>query len=125
MKGILLSDFFEIISQDDHENCLKTMVRINEKHPIFIGHFPKNPITPGVCIIQMAKEILMRKFGYAVQMKLGNNMKFMNPINPLVNNTINIDIDYSRDADNLFCQVIVKNTDKCFCKFSATWIPFA
>ena len=118
MKGILLNDFFEITSQDVQENCLKTTVKINAKHRIFDGHFPDRPITPGVCIIQMAKEILMKKFNHALQIKVGNNLKFMNPINPFINDTVDIDVDYKRDGNALSCQIIVKDANKCFGKFS-------
>ena len=41
----------------DH-NKLITRIKLNKDHDIYNGHFPNNPIIPGVIIIQIIKEIL-------------------------------------------------------------------
>ena len=46
----------------DH-NKLITRIKLNKDHDIYNGHFPNNPITPGVIIIQIIKEILEEKVG--------------------------------------------------------------
>lgn len=52
---MLLNDFFKIT---DIKNADKYTISIemNPKHDIYKGHFPGNPITPGVCLTQMVKE---------------------------------------------------------------------
>ena len=121
MKGTLLSDFFEIIYQEEQENCLKTTVKINAQHRIFEGHFPNRPITPGVCIMQMTKEILMRKFNQPFQMSHGDTIKFMNPIDPRINEIVTFEVNY-KEVENLFSvQTIVKHELTIFCKFNARY----
>lgn len=34
---------------------VKTSIILNPLHPIFKGHFPDNPILPGVCMMQNGK----------------------------------------------------------------------
>ena len=33
-------------------------IRLNPDHEIYRAHFPGNPITPGVCIVQIISEVL-------------------------------------------------------------------
>ena len=63
----------------------KIQVRLNADHLIYQAHFPGNPITPGVCIVQMVGELLSERLGR--QLSLGRivNLKFVAPISPLEN----------------------------------------
>lgn len=49
----LLNDFYRIVEQDGR----KCKVEMNGDHKIYKAHFPGNPITPGVCLVQMAVEM--------------------------------------------------------------------
>ena len=48
----LLNDFCTIAGGDTD----KIWLRLNPDHPIYHAHFPGNPITPGVCIVQIVGE---------------------------------------------------------------------
>lgn len=49
---------------------------------IYRAHFPGHPITPGVCIIQVATELLSRQLGVELQLTEVVNAKFLSVINP-------------------------------------------
>ena len=49
----LIDNFFHIVELGDN-SCKMVM---NADHEIYKVHFPDNPITPGVCLVQMATEI--------------------------------------------------------------------
>lgn len=121
MKGILLDDFFEIISQEEVENTLNTTIKLRVNHQIFEGHFPNRPITPGVCLMQIVKEILMRKTQYSLLMVESNNIKFLNPVNPHENDTIMVSITYSYKPSHIAVTVIMSHNTTIFCKFQATY----
>ena len=62
MKNTLLENFYtEISSTFSTENQLdfKCTIHLYAEHPIYKGHFPQIPIAPGVCLVQIIKEILM------------------------------------------------------------------
>ncbi|MCX6330659.1 MAG: hypothetical protein NTZ85_14245 [Bacteroidia bacterium] len=44
--------------QKESVNKLTIQVELKRDHDIFKGHFPGNPILPGVCTIQILKELL-------------------------------------------------------------------
>lgn len=50
---------------------------------IYRAHFPEKPITPGVCIIQIAGELLEQLTGRNLSLVEVVNAKFLAVINPL------------------------------------------
>ena len=58
-------------------------VSLQEKSLIFQAHFPGEPITPGVCIIQIAKELLEDYVQKCYTIKTIKNVKFLNVISPV------------------------------------------
>ena len=55
---MLLDDFFTIIDLEKTDESVISNIKIDPSHKIFEGHFPGNPITPGVVQVQLVKEIL-------------------------------------------------------------------
>jgi 3-hydroxyacyl-[acyl-carrier-protein] dehydratase len=88
---MLLDNFFTItditISQTKDEAIIK--VKLNPNHNIFDGHFPGTPIVPGVCFIQMIKEILTKIVNADLILISSKNIKFQNLVNPLNLNSTN------------------------------------
>jgi 3-hydroxyacyl-[acyl-carrier-protein] dehydratase len=121
MKGILLHDFFEIISQEETENKLNTIIKLKANHRIFEGHFPNRPIVPGVCILQMVKEILMKKTQHNLRMTESSNIKFINIVDPRENDIIMIALNYNHGSALLNISVIVNADAVVFCKFQASY----
>ena len=58
----LINDFFEVIALTPSEGELRCKVKFNPEHFIYKAHFPGNPVTPGVCLVQMAAEILGEQY---------------------------------------------------------------
>lgn len=73
-------------------HSVEVSVRIEKSHPIFEGHFPGQPILPGVCMMQLVKELLESADQKKYQIETAGNMKFLNVIDPTVNDHINASI---------------------------------
>ena len=56
---MLLKDFYTLAELDksDTEN-LKAIIDLNKDHEVYKGHFPGNPVVPGVCLTQLIKEVM-------------------------------------------------------------------
>lgn len=55
----LLSGFYHITqSENINETDWKVRVMLNPQHSLYAGHFPQQPVVPGVCTLQMIKECL-------------------------------------------------------------------
>jgi 3-hydroxyacyl-[acyl-carrier-protein] dehydratase len=55
---------------------------LNASHPIFSGHFPGQPVLPGVCMIQIAKELLEDALKKELALIKADQIKFLTVIDP-------------------------------------------
>lgn len=104
---MLLKDFYKIISLENTvDSKYKAVILINEEHDIFKGHFPGNPIMPGVCMMQIIKELTEQIIGSSLFMQSLSNVKFMALINPFQTPELLLELDVTTTEDDL---VKVKN----------------
>ena len=59
-----------------------TKVVLNAEHAIFQGHFPGQPVLPGVCMVQIAIRIASAMRGEALRMREARSVKFLAPVDP-------------------------------------------
>ena len=90
----LLNDFYIILDSKSTENGISVMVKIDKNHSIFQGHFPNHPVTPGVCTMQIIKELSEKHFGKELMLKTARNVKFMAIINPEENDEVKFDLSF-------------------------------
>ena len=108
---MLLKDFYKLQSLDKTGDQKYTAgIVINAAHDVFKGHFPDNPVTPGVCMMQIIKEITEQVVNAPLTMKSASNVKFMALINPEVTPELKLELEIIETEDAL---IKVKNTT-CF-----------
>ena len=78
----LLDGFYKVNNLAVVDNTATATITINKDHIIFKGHFPGNPVMPGVCMMQIIKEITEKIVKKELFMQSANNIKFMAIINP-------------------------------------------
>ena len=88
-----------------HVVCDLTLA--SKEHAIFKGHFPGNPVTPGVCMMQIIKELSQEILGSSLILKSSSNVKFMALINPEINPKLKLELDFTGDVET---EIKVKNT---------------
>ena len=116
---MLRENFYTILSSENSENAAKVFVRLNANHDIFKGHFPQIPIVPGVCMMQMVKELLEDKTKTTLQLQSCANLKFLSVINPLENPEVQIDIKFSKVENGyLISEGSISNASEIFFKIS-------
>lgn len=88
---------------------------------IYRAHFPGLPITPGVCIIQAAAELLSLHLGRELQLAEVTNAKFLAVINPLLTPSVTFNlkkITIHEDSSSVKASVTVTHADTVFTKLS-------
>lgn len=97
---MLLTDFYTLKDlQQAEANTYIASISLNKEHAIFQGHFPGNPVTPGVCMMQIVKEIVEKVTGKKLFMYKSSNVKFMALINPEVNPDLNLNLEITADDE--------------------------
>lgn len=95
----LLNNFYRILETHPTENGISVLVKIDKAHSIFEGHFPNHPVTPGVCTMQIIKELSEEHLGKPLMLKMARNVKFMAIINPQLNEDVRFDLAFE-EAEN-------------------------
>ena len=89
----LQNSFYTIEHQETQDFPLRYDLQLNAGHTIYQAHFPGKPITPGVCIVQIAVELLEDYLQKPLLLNSVKNIKFLSVISPtetpLVTYTIN------------------------------------
>ncbi len=97
---MLLDKFFRILEEKKEGNSLELKVELIAEHDIFKGHFPGDPIVPGVCQIQMLSDILTKTEGKTYFLSESNQIKFVAVIKPTETPTFHASISYHFQEDN-------------------------
>ena len=92
---ILAGDFYTIVSTVKEADKIQAILKINPEHAIFGGHFPGQPVVPGVCMMQIVKELLESATSRSLRLHTGLDLKFLSVIDPGKNNTIHTETNYS------------------------------
>ncbi|MGO1244067.1 MAG: hypothetical protein ACTJHT_01470 [Sphingobacterium sp.] len=95
---MFLKDFYTVeniraLSAESYQ----VQIRLNPHHDIFHGHFPNNPVTPGVCMIQIIKDLSETLTGQQLFLAKSSNVKFMAIINPFENPVLDLTLSVQLD----------------------------
>ncbi|MDR1225307.1 MAG: hypothetical protein LBK47_00200 [Prevotellaceae bacterium] len=115
---ILKDNLYTIKSQNASENKAGFRVALHAESFIYKAHFPNNPITPGVCLIQMVVELFGVLRGADFRIKTLKNVKFTAPISPLAFPEVDVALDFSENENRWQIKAIVKESDTVFAKIS-------
>ncbi len=65
-------------------------VKINSGHEIFKGHFPEAPVLPGVCMLEIIKECLLKTIGKPLKYDFIKSCKFVSVIDPRLHQSLQV-----------------------------------
>lgn len=111
----LKNTFYTVKSLLVEEGTIQAKLSLNVEHAIFKGHFPGNPVTPGVVQLEMLSELLSDVLDQHVTLKTMGNCKFLAILNPEQNSEIEVKITHSLTEEN---------THKVAAQFGAEGITF-
>lgn len=118
---MLIKDLYSIQSFTETDGSVEASVKLNKDHEVFKGHFPENPIMPGVCTIQLAKELTEMALNKELFLSVVSNVKFMAIINPEKNDTIQTVLHISEEEGIIKVKSTVSFGDTLALKLNATF----
>jgi len=87
-----LNDFFTYQILKSADANIEAKIELNPAHALYGGHFPGNPVVPGVCQVHMVKTILSDYLGCQVTMGEAKDVKFLSMIQPQSMNLLSCEI---------------------------------
>jgi 3-hydroxyacyl-[acyl-carrier-protein] dehydratase len=114
-----MQGLYQIVDfRTDSVNKITIRISLDPDHPMFKGHFPGNPILPGVATLQILKELVSKHAGKDANLARAHVIKYLNFINPLKNSLIDFDIEFREsEAGNTECSATVYYEETVFCTF--------
>ena len=121
MKQEVFDQLFEIsiLSKGDHESILA--VKVLRDSEVFEGHFPGNPILPGVMMIEAVRASLNLLFPAKFQLKSALNIKFLSVLNPDEFDAVHLGIKHNTVEEGLKIDASLYFGDKVFFKMKAVY----
>lgn len=115
---ILKDNFFTVKNQNIADGKAEFRIKLNAENFIYQAHFPNNPITPGVCLIQISTELFAMLKGENFNIKTLKNVKFIAPINPLEFPEVDFLLDFAENENLWLVKVLIKEKETIFAKIS-------
>jgi 3-hydroxyacyl-[acyl-carrier-protein] dehydratase len=116
---LIENNFYTIESFSNEEGLTNATIAINASHKIFEGHFPGSPVVPGVCMVQIVKELLEKALSKETSLTKADNIKFLAIINPVENNIANVEVKYKANESVIDVNATINNTSATNFKMKA------
>lgn len=116
---ILQDKLYSIQSIQFKENELLAEIILNPNDSIFEGHFPNNPITPGVVQLEIVKELLSIHYNKKVYLKSISNCKYLAILNPEKSPNVLIKISINQVDDDIRTTITFTSENTTFTKVNA------
>ena len=124
----LRNELYKVLNDSYSDECTKFDIELNPDHFIYHAHFPEEPITPGVCLIQIAKELLESCVNHALHIEKIKNVKFLSVVSPIDTQRVTYTIGNiikTNENGSIKTQVVVSNENTQFAKISMTCSYYA
>jgi len=102
ISKMLIQNFYRIEKINHSEGEVKCSIVLNQTHEVYKGHFPGQPVVPGVIQLQMIKEILEESLHQQLFLKQINLAKYLQPIDPVLFSELEITIEFSMTEEGVY-----------------------
>jgi 3-hydroxyacyl-[acyl-carrier-protein] dehydratase len=79
---ILKNSLYKIVGKTTQERVVCYDIALDATHAIYQAHFPGEPITPGVCLVQMTQELVEDHLHQPCRLCGIRNVKFLSVVSP-------------------------------------------
>ncbi len=119
---MLIKDFYKIQEIRSHDSRISASIRLNPDHEVYKGHFPKQPVVPGIIQLQIIKEILEETLGQQLLMNKVSSAKYLRIITPGHSTELQITIQYKKtDESEYKVNALIGSGETVFTKVKAVF----
>lgn len=83
--------------EEQEAGSYRAQITLNPSHPIFEGHFPSQPVLPGVCLIEILKEIISEVKNKPFDLKSAATIKYLKIVDPSVDPTLTFEVQMTEE----------------------------
>ena len=111
--------FFELKSLTETEEAFQADVSLNPDHPVYKGHFPDQPVAPGVMLMNMCREVAEKALAKEVRIKTARSIKFVKVVDPTILQDLRLTMKFVDAEDSVRFQCVAKAGEDTYFKIIA------
>ncbi len=120
---MLRNDLYTVDSINENHPDFRVSVRLNGQHAIFKGHFPGHPVLPGVCMLEIIRELMEDRLNQKLRISKGPLIKFLAMIVPEKNASFEVDLRYEIKEGSVYASGRIFHETTTFMKYNLQLIP--
>lgn len=97
-----IDSLFTVLDSDVNTDGGRFSLRLDAKHPIYRGHFPDNPITPGVCSLEIIMQLIAANYQDLKRPTQVDSIKFLGFVNPLQTPEVGVEFKVSSTGEGIW-----------------------
>ena len=97
----ILPEYYTVLEEHIAEQNASFTVRLNTECAVYQGHFPEQPIAPGVCNIQMLTECVSRAVNQPLCLTHIRQCRFISLVTPQKTPFLDINIQWEKKEEHV------------------------
>jgi 3-hydroxyacyl-[acyl-carrier-protein] dehydratase len=106
-----MEPYFSVESMEQTDGKTVAHIRLNDTHPVYTGHFPDVPVTPGVVLTDICRLLAQEICGSDLELKEAKSIKFLAMVNPKMTPELLVSIDLT-EAENGYTGQFIGSFDE-------------
>ena len=123
---MLLNKYFTIRERREDETGSDFLISLNPDHQVYQGHFPGDPICPGVCSIQMIRECAEIVLGQRLTIGTVSQCRFMELLTPSKNKDLLLKLTLSKAEEGMVkavASILSDDAQTSFLEYKGEYSP--
>ena len=97
-------------------------ISFDPRHEVFSGHFPGQPVVPGVVLVRIVRDVVSQITGRTISLQQAPNIKFLNIIDPGEMQNLSLKGTLQQDEEsNLAVNASLSSGETIFFRFKGTF----
>ena len=123
---MLLNKYFTIRERREDETGSNFLISLNPDHQVYQGHFPGDPICPGVCSIQMIRECAEIVLGQRLTIGTVSQCRFMELLTPSKNKDLLLKLTLNKAEEGMVkavASILSDDAQTSFLEYKGEYSP--
>ena len=116
-----MEPYFRVLSSNSEGQVHQFTIELNVNHPVYKGHFPDVPVTPGVVLTDICRTLTAQIVNEELQLVEAKSIKFLSMVNPNETPHLNVTIDAVRDDLVISTKIIGEFDKRVYFKINANF----